>query len=99
MAVYVDTPVAYEPDRLPPALRRYGLQWCHMMADDLDQLHEAARRARINPEWFQPGPPHAPWKGHYDLTPRMRYRAKQRGALAVSSREMLAMVKAANQTP
>src|SRR5258708_36631299 len=55
-----------------------GLKWCHLLADDIDELHGFAARLGISRASYQ-GPPKttAP---HYDLTGFERARALALGA-------------------
>ncbi|MFZ1812846.1 MAG: DUF4031 domain-containing protein [Rhizobiaceae bacterium] len=64
-----------------------GRKWCHLMADDLDELHRFARQIGIHPLSYQ-GPPKtsAP---HYDITAFERNRAIRMGAVAVGRREIV----------
>ena len=79
MAVYVDE-----------ALWRWqGLRWCHLLADDIDELHRFAASLGIQRSSYQ-GPPKtsAP---HYDLTAFERARAISLGAV-MCSREDIVLV-------
>lgn len=71
MAVYVDAAI----------WSWAGRKWCHLMADDTDELHRFAHRLGIHRSSYQ-GPPktRAP---HYDITGLERDRAIRLGALAV----------------
>jgi hypothetical protein len=64
---------------------RSGHQWCHMWCEDLDRLHDLARRIGLHRGWFQnkPGFP------HYDLTPSRRVQALAHGAVETSLRAWL----------
>jgi hypothetical protein len=81
MAVYVDD--AFWPWQ--------GLKWCHLLADDVDELHRFAARLGIHRTSYQ-GPPKtsAP---HYDLTGFERKRAMALGARACSREEIVAVVR------
>ena len=81
MAVYVDD--AFWPWQ--------GLKWCHLLADDIDELHQFAARLGIHRTSYQ-GPPKtsAP---HYDLTGFERKRAMALGARACSREEIVAVVR------
>ncbi len=69
MTVYVD-----------PALHRYrGQLYCHVWADDIDELHAAAQSAGLKRAWFQE-PPAARWM-HYDAGPAVRARLIANGAV------------------
>ncbi len=65
------------------------LRWCHCVSDtSLDELHEFAATLGIPPRAFQ--------GDHYDLHEERRATAIELGALAVTSRELLTRLKAAN---
>ena len=68
-----------------------GLKWCHLLADDIDELHRFAARVGIHRTSYQ-GPPKtsAP---HYDLTGFERKRAMAKGARACSREEIVAVVR------
>ncbi len=68
MAVYVDE--AIWPWR--------GRKWCHLLADDIDELHRFARTHGLQRFSYQ-GPPKTPHP-HYDLTGFERSRAIRHGA-------------------
>lgn len=63
-----------------------GLKWCHLLADDVDELHRFAWQLGILRASYQ-GPPKtsAP---HYDLTGYERSRALMLGARACSRQEI-----------
>jgi len=81
MAVYVDD--AFWPWQ--------GLKWCHLLADDIDELHRFAARLGVHCASYQ-GPPRtsAP---HYDLTAFERRRAMALGARACNREEIVAVVR------
>jgi hypothetical protein len=68
-----------------------GLKWCHLLADDIDELHCFAARLGISRASYQ-GPPktNAP---HYDLTGFERSRALALGAKACSRQEIVAVFR------
>jgi hypothetical protein len=68
-----------------------GLQWCHLMADDTDQLHRFAARLGVYRSSYQ-GPPKtsAP---HYDLTAFERGRAIALGARPCNRQEIVAVLR------
>lgn len=70
MAVYVDDAI----------WQWKGRKWCHLMADDVDELHRFALRLGVRHLSYQ-GPPKtsAP---HYDITGFERDRALRLGAIA-----------------
>ncbi len=77
MAVYVD-------DAL---WRWHGLRWCHLLADDTDELHRFAAQLGVQRSSYQ-GPPRtsAP---HYDLTGFERDRAIGLGAVICSREDIV----------
>lgn len=70
MAVYVDDAI----------WSRFGRKWCHLLADDIDELHRFARELGLHRSSYQ-GPPKTT-KPHYDLTAVERERALRYGAIA-----------------
>ena len=68
-----------------------GLKWCHLLADDMDELHRFAARLGIARTSYQ-GPPKtsAP---HYDLTGYERRRAIALGAKPCSREEIVAVFR------
>ena len=69
----------------------HGLKWCHLLADDIDELHGFAARLGISCASYQ-GPPKttAP---HYDLTGFERARALALGAKSCSRQEIVAVFR------
>jgi Protein of unknown function (DUF4031) len=87
MAVYVDEAI----------WRWAGRRWCHLLADDIDELHRFAASIGVHRLLYQ-GPPKtsAP---HYDITGMERDRALRLGAIACGRDEIVAVfrrVKIAN---
>ena len=80
MAVYVDAAI----------WRWSGLKWCHLLADDPDELHRFAARLGIKRVSFQ-GPPKSATP-HYDLTGYERAKAIALGAI-VCDREQIVLVR------
>ena len=80
MAVYVDAAI----------WRFSGLRWCHLLADDLDELHRFAALLGIKRTSFQ-GPPRSATP-HYDLTGYERAKAIGLGAV-VCDREQIVIVR------
>jgi hypothetical protein len=81
MAVYVDAAIwAWA-----------GRKWCHLMADDTDELHRFAHRLGIQRLSYQ-GPPRtrAP---HYDITAFERDRAVRLGALPTEHAGIVALLR------
>ena len=81
MAVYVDDAI----------WKWKGRSWCHLMADEVAELHRFAYSIGIHSLSYQ-GPPKtsAP---HYDITGLERDRALRMGAIAVSRREIVALYR------
>lgn len=75
MAVYVDNArIAWR-----------GRQWCHLVADSLDELHGFARLLGLRRGWFQ-AQASLP---HYDVTVEVRDIALSRGAQAADQRTLV----------
>lgn len=77
MGVYVDEPI-YE---------RYGLRWCHLTADSVEELHGFAARLGLKRSRFQTKPSR-PWVDHYDVTENTRREAVALGAVEITIREL-----------
>jgi hypothetical protein len=77
MAVYVDAAIWKWADKL----------WCHLLADEIEELHGFAAQLGIKRSSYQ-GPPKtsAP---HYDITGLERDRAVRLGALECSREEIV----------
>lgn len=70
MAIYVDDAI----------WDWHGRKWCHLLADDIDELHRFAREIGLHRISYQ-GPPRTA-NPHYDITGFERSRALARGAIA-----------------
>ncbi|HEY5817298.1 MAG TPA: DUF4031 domain-containing protein [Mesorhizobium sp.] len=81
MAVYVDEAI------WPMAGRR----WCHLLADDIEELHRFAAQLGVKRSSYQ-GPPRTT-KPHYDITAFERDRALRLGAVACTREEIVAVLK------
>ncbi|MDY0240642.1 MAG: DUF4031 domain-containing protein [Rhodospirillaceae bacterium] len=78
MAVYVDN-----------ARNAFGrMIMCHMIADTLDELHAMASSIGLKREWFQPG-----GTPHYDVCLGRRTLAIEAGAVEVSRREIVEIIR------
>jgi hypothetical protein len=73
--------------------RWQGLQWAHLLADSIDDLHRFAADLGINRLSYQ-GPPRTSVP-HYDLTAYERRRAIARGAIACSRHEIVVVLRRA----
>ena len=78
MATYVDAVRAY-----PEAGLRYS-EFCHLLADDPEELHRLAGAIGMPRRFFQPHP----WRWHYDLPAHLRAQAIQLGAQELTLREV-----------
>jgi hypothetical protein len=58
----------------------HGRKWCHLIADDIDELHRFVCEIGLHRISYQ-GPPRTE-KPHYDITGFERSRAIARGAVA-----------------
>lgn len=83
MAVYVDAAIHTWRNRL----------WCHLIADDEDELHEFARQLGLKRESFQTQSS----LDHYDITKELREVAIEMGAVQLSRSEMVARIRAARE--
>lgn len=81
MTVYVDEPM----------WTRWGMRWCHLMADEEHELHAFAALLGLKRSSYQ-GPPRtrAP---HYDITGMERDRALRLGAHRASREEIVAVFR------
>jgi hypothetical protein len=80
MAVYVD-------DAL---WQWHGLRWCHLLADDIDELHRFAVALGLHRSSYQGLKTGKP---HYDLTAFERDRALRLGAVLCSREEIVAVLR------
>ena len=75
MAVYTDNA------RIPWR----GRKWCHLVADNLDELHSFARSIGLHRGWFQANAS----LPHYDITLETREIALSKGAKLVDRRTLI----------
>lgn len=81
MAVYVDAMVNHGR-----RIGRAGPEWCHMIADTVDELHAMAIAIGLRVTWFQNDGSHP----HYDIgSPKIRARAVERGAVECERRDFV----------
>jgi hypothetical protein len=79
MSVYVDG-----------ASNPYGrMKMCHMVADTLEELHAMADAIGIQRRWFQNDPDHP----HYDIAQSKRALAVQHGAVEITSRQLVELIR------
>ena len=95
MTVYVDD--SNIPAKVPNGRVVHDSRWCHLIADDADELHEFAERLGLKRSYFQPGKPRGDgspsphW--HYDVTAGMRAKAVQAGAQEITWRESVKVIR------
>lgn len=80
MTVYVDQSIYKKPNG--------KVLYCHMIADTLVELHEFATKIEISSAWF-----HSGRFKHYDLNPVNRLAAVDAGAVEITSKEMVTLLK------
>ena len=68
-----------------------GRKWCHLLADDVDELHRFAARVGLARASYQ-GPPKSS-APHYDLTAYERRRAITLGAKACDRAAIVAVAR------
>lgn len=85
--VYVDKPTTYLKNQMSPAVQKYGehVKWCHMFADDIQELHGFALKLGLKLSWFQ----NKPSFPHYDIVQTKRQQAVLLGAKEVDLRSYL----------
>lgn len=81
--VYVDKYKTYNNN---PFTNRYGdhVKWCHLFADDLQELHDFALKLGLRLEWFQNKK-----FPHYDITLSKRNLAISLGAQEINLKDYL----------
>jgi len=79
MSVYVDN------ERIPWR----GREWCHLVADSLDELHAFAAKLGLRRAWFQERASYP----HYDVTVSVRNLALALGALNADRAMLIACCK------
>lgn len=84
MAVYVDKL------RTHHHISRLGYRdWCHMLADTTEELLAMAKAIGLPQYAIQN---QDSYKEHFDLLPRMRKKAVDRGAIEIGKREVASML-------
>src|SRR5215203_3879458 len=81
VAVYVDIAIWERHDR----------RWCHLLADDEDELHAFAAALGIERRRFQTRP-ERPWIDHYDIDERRRTTAIEHGAIELNRRQVVRLL-------
>jgi hypothetical protein len=83
MACYVDAVRHYPGSRL-----RFD-EFCHLLADDRDELHLMADQLGMPLRFFQDHP----WRWHYDLPAHLRAESVRRGAVELTLHEVGALLR------
>ena len=65
------------------------MKMCHMVADTNEELQKMAGRIGLNYAWYQEGG----FTPHYDLSLSRRKMAVEAGAIEVTSRELVRMIR------
>lgn len=86
MSVYVDEIKEYDPSQIKQAARKHGRLWAHLTADSRDELIRFGVRIGLSPAYMQISTSGIP---HFDLTPSKRILAITKGALPITSKEMI----------
>ncbi len=68
----------------------YVDRWCHLFADDVEELHVLAARIGMKRAWFQHRPGRLP---HYDLVPPRRAAALAAGAVEVGREKLVELIR------
>ena len=63
--------------------------WSHLVSDCLEELHSFAVVIGLKKDWFQ----NIPGKPHYDVKGIVRRNAIKKGAIVVSSKEIVNLLK------
>lgn len=64
----------------------------HLAASSIEELHEFARSIEVNRCWYHNSSGRSP---HYDITSQQRERALRKGAISVTSRELVERLREA----
>lgn len=79
MAVYVDN----------VRIKWANNEWCHLVADSIDELHEFANSLGLKRKWFQISASYP----HYDVTVANRTKALSLGAQAGTRKQIITCAK------
>lgn len=75
MAIYVDN----------MRIKHKGKEWCHLMADSLEELHDFALTLGVKRCWFHKNASYP----HYDVTVEVRNRALIYGAVPAERKKII----------
>ncbi|MES1964929.1 DUF4031 domain-containing protein [Psychrobacter sp. AH5] len=79
MAIYVDF----------VSIEFRGYKWCHMLADNLQELHEFAALIEVDKRLFHRNASYP----HYDITVQMRETALYHGAIKATRKQIIKAAK------
>lgn len=66
-----------------------GMQMCHLIADDIHELHEFAKKIGLKRAWFQ----HSVSLPHYDISQSKRQLALQNGAIEINNLKVFELIR------
>ena len=66
-----------------------GSEWCHLVADTLDELHSFASQIGLRRNWFQSSASYP----HYDIKLSVRIKAIQLGAVPGTRKQIIECAK------
>ncbi|MCG8911432.1 DUF4031 domain-containing protein [Pseudomonas sp. DP-17] len=66
-----------------------GREWCHLVADTVDELHDFAMSLGLKRSWYQQTASYP----HYDITSATRIKALQLGAQVASRKKIIECAK------
>lgn len=66
-----------------------GSEWCHLVADTLDELHSFASKIGLRRQWFQSSASYP----HYDVKLAVRAKAIQYGAVPGTRKQIIECAK------
>ena len=78
-------------DNMRPVMRNRNWPYnhaCHLVADSELELHTFARRLSLKRSWFQSNT-----LPHYDLTPNKRMQALRLGAIEITDKRLVEMIR------
>ncbi len=79
MAIYVDF----------VCIEFRGYKWCHMLADNLQELHNFAELIEVDKRLFHKNASYP----HYDITTQMREVAIKNGAIVATRKQIIGAAK------
>lgn len=85
--MYVDELMRWDMTNKPERVAARGEWWCHLLADEIDELLAFAEEMGLRSEWMHPH--RLTWRSHFDLPPEGRAEAVRRGAIELDDRSLL----------